>query len=78
MSEKRQAERREQYRMVRAHVKKDESGRMEAYGWSIPAVDTRQRLPLPVPVYCRPLMDVDPNLKVLFGVFSGEGWRRSV
>lgn len=29
-------ERKEQYKQVRAHVKKDD-GRMQAYGWSLPA-----------------------------------------
>ncbi|KAK3921239.1 C-Jun-amino-terminal kinase-interacting protein 3 [Frankliniella fusca] len=33
---RRQTERREQYRQVRAHVEKDD-GRLRAYGWSLPA-----------------------------------------
>lgn len=33
---RRQSERREQYRQVRAHVEKDD-GRLRAYGWSLPA-----------------------------------------
>lgn len=63
-SEKRAAERREQYKAVRAHVKKDESGRLQAYGWSIPAHDSMQNSIVPVPIFCRPLMDHEPNLKV--------------
>ncbi len=56
-SEKRAAERREQYKLVKAHVKKDESGRLHAYGWSIPAADRKQPT-VPVPIYCRPVFDV--------------------
>uniref|UniRef100_T1IY26 C-Jun-amino-terminal kinase-interacting protein 4 n=1 Tax=Strigamia maritima TaxID=126957 RepID=T1IY26_STRMM len=75
-SEKLQAqrarERREQYKQVRAHVKKDD-GRMQAYGWSLPAktsslvskpsnldvtsTKSNSHVPVPVPVYCRPLME---------------------
>lgn len=71
-------ERREQYKQVRAHVKKDD-GRMQAYGWSLPAkVQASVPKPttdgtakpssvgVPVPVYCRPLMDKEPNIKVLY------------
>ena len=81
---KRPNERREQYKQVRAHVKK-EDGRMQAYGWSLPAKqpvsqaagsevkeqDTQVQsrasssgLPVPVPVYCRPLMEKEPGMKV--------------
>lgn len=56
-SEKRAAERREQYKLVKAHVKRDEAGRMHAYGWSIPAMDAPQPPTVPVPIYCRPLVD---------------------
>ena len=72
---------------MRAHVKKDD-GRMQAYGWSLPAkqpamaseavektgdtkedtqVQTRVSsggVPVPVPVYCRPLMEKEPGMKV--------------
>eukprot|EP00095_Tigriopus_kingsejongensis_P005190 maker-scaffold321_size207582-snap-gene-1.30 protein:Tk05190 transcript:maker-scaffold321_size207582-snap-gene-1.30-mRNA-1 annotation:"c-jun-amino-terminal kinase-interacting protein 3" len=73
-------ERREQYKQVRAHVKKDD-GRMQAYGWSLPAkqssssatgrddVQLQSRvsssgIPVPVPVYCRPLMEKEPGMKI--------------
>ncbi|KAF4525460.1 hypothetical protein B566_EDAN004872 [Ephemera danica] len=75
-------ERREQYRQVRAHVRKDD-GRMQAYGWSLPAkgpstsgttnsgaaslAPTRpssSSVPVPVPVYCRPLAEGSPGMKV--------------
>uniref|UniRef100_A0A646QFG0 C-jun-amino-terminal kinase-interacting protein 3 n=1 Tax=Hemiscolopendra marginata TaxID=943146 RepID=A0A646QFG0_9MYRI len=80
-SEKLQAqkakERREQYKQVRAHVKKDD-GRMQAYGWSLPAKATNavnkntpvdinsskaSNVPVPVPVYCRPLLEKQPGMK---------------
>lgn len=64
--------RREQYRQVRAHVQK-EDGRLHAYGWSLPGtkagnVETPKndrKLPkVPVPVYCRPLAEASPHMKV--------------
>ncbi|CAG5124083.1 unnamed protein product, partial [Candidula unifasciata] len=65
--EEREKERLEQYKQVRALVKKDD-GRMQAYGWSLPAKFTvsgketdRFQVPVPVPVYCRPLFDTDTN-----------------
>ena len=94
LQQRRANERREQYKQVRAHVKKDD-GRMQAYGWSLPAkapgpsVVGSQRaiegpendssssspqqsssgsrsshIPVPVPVYCRPLMEKEPGMKV--------------
>ncbi|XP_015431067.1 PREDICTED: JNK-interacting protein 3 isoform X2 [Dufourea novaeangliae] len=60
-------ERREQYRQVRAHVRK-EDGRLQAYGWSLPgkpSVPVRQ--PVPVPVYCRPLQESEPGMKIWCG-----------
>merc|ERR1719500_1278899 len=64
---------------VRAHVKKDD-GRQRAYGWSLPPrspvggskspteVDhpavSSQNVPVPVPVYCRPLMEKEPGMKI--------------
>lgn len=36
LAARRATERREQYRQVRAHVRKDD-GRLQAYGWSLPA-----------------------------------------
>ncbi|XP_013384858.1 C-Jun-amino-terminal kinase-interacting protein 4 isoform X1 [Lingula anatina] len=67
----RERERKEQYKQVRAHVKKDD-GRMQAYGWSLPAKfqpsvpkeGGRSAAPVPVPVYCRPLMDNEPGMKL--------------
>ena len=88
-------ERKEQYKQGRAHVKK-EDGRMQAYGWSLPAKVPQQgtnnstgssspapgseegsskvgssasagggsSVPVPVPVYCRPLMEKEPGMKV--------------
>ncbi|XP_033743948.1 C-Jun-amino-terminal kinase-interacting protein 4-like isoform X2 [Pecten maximus] len=77
MSEKakkeREKERREQYKQVRAHVKKDD-GRLQAYGWSLPAkfqpslpnreTPSKSHVPVPVPVYCRPLFDKESGLKI--------------
>ncbi|EFP09142.1 CRE-UNC-16 protein [Caenorhabditis remanei] len=62
ISERRAAERREQYKLVREHVKK-EDGRVEAYGWSFPNVDADVSS-VPIPVCCRPLLDNEPSLKV--------------
>ncbi|XP_041356753.1 C-Jun-amino-terminal kinase-interacting protein 4-like isoform X9 [Gigantopelta aegis] len=73
VKKERERERREQYKQVRAHVKKDD-GRMQAYGWSLPAKFTPQiskesygksGVPVPVPVYCRPLLDKETGLKSL-------------
>jgi len=58
-------------------VKKDD-GRLQAYGWSLPAkspgsankLDADQpkistpNVPVPVPVYCRPLMEKEPGMKI--------------
>ncbi|CAI5445728.1 unnamed protein product [Caenorhabditis angaria] len=62
ISERRAAERREQYKLVREHVKK-EDGRVEAYGWSLPNLDNENNS-VPIPVCCRPLLDNEPSLKV--------------
>lgn len=80
LQQQRARERKEQYKQVRAHVKK-EDGRMQAYGWSLPihqASDPKSghnsspksslsfdpNFPVPIPVYCRPLMDKEPGMKV--------------
>ncbi|XP_076039839.1 JNK-interacting protein syd isoform X6 [Oratosquilla oratoria] len=77
LQQRRATERREQYKQVRAHVKKDD-GRMQAYGWSLPAKTgqkaiegpqtqhrtTSSHIPVPVPVYCRPLMEKEPGMKI--------------
>ncbi|KAK0094146.1 hypothetical protein PV326_011729 [Microctonus aethiopoides] len=70
-SEKRVArlanERKEQYRQVRAHVRK-EDGRLQAYGWSLPGKPSPPaRQPVPVPVYCRPLQETEPGMKIWCG-----------
>lgn len=71
-SERAIARRREQYRQVRAHVAK-EDGRLQAYGWSLPGAKTGSsgqqnkhagNVPVPVPVYCRPLAEASPHMKV--------------
>ncbi|XP_078323877.1 C-Jun-amino-terminal kinase-interacting protein 4-like isoform X18 [Crassostrea virginica] len=75
MSEKakkeREKERQEQYKQVRAHVKKDD-GRLQAYGWSLPAkfqpsvrdTPAKREVPVPVPVYCRPILEKEPGMKI--------------
>lgn len=66
---RRASERREQYRQVRAHVKK-EDGRLQAYGWSLPGKPSApvRQPPVPVPVYCRPLQETEPGMKVRYRV----------
>ncbi|KAG5677412.1 hypothetical protein PVAND_007170 [Polypedilum vanderplanki] len=72
-SERAMARRREQYRQVRAHVQK-EDGRLQAYGWSLPSTtpkvasqsgsNQKSNVHVPVPVYCRPLAEASPHMKV--------------
>ncbi|KAH8402867.1 hypothetical protein KR222_008102 [Zaprionus bogoriensis] len=69
-SERISARRREQYRQLRAHVQK-EDGRLHAYGWSLPINKTNQDPNpsrhsggVPVPVYCNPLAEASPHMKV--------------
>lgn len=71
-SQKAMQRRREQYRQVRAHVQK-EDGRLQAYGWSLPGSKNLQAakqtkhaggVPVPVPVFCRPLAEASPHMKV--------------
>ncbi|OCT64281.1 hypothetical protein XELAEV_18045384mg [Xenopus laevis] len=68
----RREQKREQYRQVREHVRNDD-GRLQACGWSLPAKykqlspnggqeDNRMKN-VPVPVYCRPLVEKDPTMK---------------
>uniref|UniRef100_A0AC35FPW3 Uncharacterized protein n=1 Tax=Panagrolaimus sp. PS1159 TaxID=55785 RepID=A0AC35FPW3_9BILA len=66
VQEKRMAERRQQYRAVSQHMKKEDDSRTHAYGWSIPVtVDTASSsASIPVPVCCRPLLDRQPSLKI--------------
>ncbi|XP_076319410.1 C-Jun-amino-terminal kinase-interacting protein 4-like isoform X30 [Tachypleus tridentatus] len=82
LQEQRAKERKEQYKQVRAHVRKDD-GRMQAYGWSLPtkAVISGPKPPpddgvantlktssshvrVPVPIYCRPLLEKEPGMKI--------------
>uniref|UniRef100_A0A4W5QRR1 C-Jun-amino-terminal kinase-interacting protein 3 n=1 Tax=Hucho hucho TaxID=62062 RepID=A0A4W5QRR1_9TELE len=71
----RREQRREQYRQVREHMRRDD-GIMQACGWSVPPrfkqvpnspntgkEDNRMKN-VPVPVYCRPLVEKDPNRKL--------------
>uniref|UniRef100_A0A7E4W6I5 JNK-interacting protein n=1 Tax=Panagrellus redivivus TaxID=6233 RepID=A0A7E4W6I5_PANRE len=66
VQEKRMAERRQQYRAVSQHMKKEDDTRTQAYGWSIPVtVDTASSSAnIPVPICCRPLLDRQPSLKI--------------
>ncbi|XP_078124926.1 C-Jun-amino-terminal kinase-interacting protein 3 isoform X11 [Sander vitreus] len=98
----RREQRREQYRQVREHMRRDD-GIMQACGWSVPSrfkqtgaqPDSAQDSPLkrqqptnekednrmknvPVPVYCRPLVEKDPNRKLWCAAgVDLSGWRAS-
>ncbi|KAK7939720.1 hypothetical protein WMY93_003046 [Mugilogobius chulae] len=98
----RREQRREQYRQVREHMRRDD-GIMQACGWSVPsrfkqsgvqadsAQDSAQKRPqttnekednriknVPVPVYCRPLVEKDPNRKLWCAAgVDLTGWRAS-
>ncbi|VDK78788.1 unnamed protein product [Litomosoides sigmodontis] len=65
-SERRAAERQQQYKIVKEHMNREESDRFHAYGWSVPAIfgENNENTVVPVPVFCRPLIDVDPSLKI--------------
>ncbi len=72
ISDRANQRRQEQYRQVRAHVQK-EDGRLHAYGWSLPGSKTnpqgtpkndRKMLKVPAPVYCSPLAEANPHMKV--------------
>ncbi|EJD75081.1 JNK-interacting protein, variant [Loa loa] len=65
-SERRAAERRQQYKIVKEHMNREESDRFHAYGWSVPAVfgESNDSAVVPVPVFCRPLIDLDSSLKI--------------
>jgi hypothetical protein len=66
-----------QLRLVRARVKTDD-GRMQAYGWSLPAKGSsvtsiippvalqrvKGQTPVPVPIYCKPVTTTDSTMKV--------------
>uniref|UniRef100_A0A7N6BP06 C-Jun-amino-terminal kinase-interacting protein 3 n=1 Tax=Anabas testudineus TaxID=64144 RepID=A0A7N6BP06_ANATE len=76
-------QRREQYRQVREHMRRDD-GIMQACGWSVPSrikqatnekEDNRMKN-VPVPVYCRPLVEKDPNRKLWCAAgVDLTGWR---
>ncbi|XP_030338670.1 C-Jun-amino-terminal kinase-interacting protein 3 isoform X15 [Strigops habroptila] len=84
-SSARREQKREQYRQVREHVRNDD-GRLQACGWSLPAKykqlspnggqeDTRMKN-VPVPVYCRPLVEKDPTMKLWCAAgVNLMGWR---
>ncbi|XP_072548943.1 C-Jun-amino-terminal kinase-interacting protein 3 isoform X12 [Salminus brasiliensis] len=97
----RREQRREQYRQVREHMRRDD-GLMQACGWSVPprfkqtasqadsAQDAAAKRPqanekedsrmknVPVPVYCRPLVEKDPNRKLWCAAgVDLTGWRTS-
>uniref|UniRef100_M4ABV0 C-Jun-amino-terminal kinase-interacting protein 3 n=1 Tax=Xiphophorus maculatus TaxID=8083 RepID=M4ABV0_XIPMA len=97
----RREQRREQYRQVREHMRRDD-GIMQACGWSVPSrlkqtggqTDGAKDSPLkrqqtnekednrmknvPVPVYCRPLVEKDPNRKLWCAAgVDLTGWRVS-
>ncbi|XP_058508934.1 C-Jun-amino-terminal kinase-interacting protein 3 isoform X12 [Solea solea] len=98
----RREQRREQYRQVREHMRRDD-GIMQACGWSVPSrfkqtggqTDSAQDTPVkrqqttnekednrmknvPVPVYCRPLVEKDPNRKLWCAAgVDLTGWRAS-
>nr|XP_012598925.1 C-Jun-amino-terminal kinase-interacting protein 3 isoform X14 [Microcebus murinus] len=84
-SSARREQKREQYRQVREHVRNDD-GRLQACGWSLPAKykqlspsgaqeDTRMKN-VPVPVYCRPLVEKDPTMKLWCAAgVSLSGWK---
>ena len=75
----RMKDKREQYKKVKAHVKKDD-GRVQAYGWSLPAKQpspgrsnkdqsdskSSSMVGVPVPVFCRPLLEKEPGTKVYY------------
>ncbi|KAG7235731.1 hypothetical protein INR49_002288 [Caranx melampygus] len=79
----RREQRREQYRQVREHMRRDD-GIMQACGWSVPPrfkqttnekEDNRMKN-VPVPVYCRPLVEKDPNRKLWCAAgVDLTGWR---
>lgn len=73
----RRHERSEQFRQVRAHVRK-EDGRTQAYGWSLPSRSGQGQkgpssctslssggVPVPVPVFCRPIAENEPRMTLL-------------
>ncbi|KAF3700413.1 C-Jun-amino-terminal kinase-interacting protein 3 [Channa argus] len=81
----RREQRREQYRQVREHMRRDD-GIMQACGWSVPPrfkqttneKEENRMKNVPVPVYCRPLVEKDPNRKLWCAAgVDLTGWRAS-
>uniref|UniRef100_A0A3P8WBM3 C-Jun-amino-terminal kinase-interacting protein 3 n=1 Tax=Cynoglossus semilaevis TaxID=244447 RepID=A0A3P8WBM3_CYNSE len=75
----RREQRREQYRQVREHMRRDD-GIMQACGWSVPSkfkqTGGQMDNNVPVPVYCRPLVEKDPNRKLWCAAgVDLTGWR---
>ncbi|XP_067949337.1 C-Jun-amino-terminal kinase-interacting protein 4-like isoform X1 [Watersipora subatra] len=75
-----EAERRDKYRQVHAYVTKDD-GRVQAYGWSVPAqaANHESHMTVPVPVYCRPLISAEDEQTALWcaaAVFRSAGRTR--
>uniref|UniRef100_A0A674BR79 C-Jun-amino-terminal kinase-interacting protein 4 n=1 Tax=Salmo trutta TaxID=8032 RepID=A0A674BR79_SALTR len=60
----RREQKRAQYRQVKAHVQKEDDGRVQAYGWSLPQKFKNKMKNLPVPVYLRPLDEKDATMKL--------------
>ena len=64
LTERQRLERKERYKLIKEHINSE--GRKQAYGWSIPANQGSEQggsIPVPVPVYCRP-MNTEPNMKI--------------
>uniref|UniRef100_A0A3Q2PXZ0 C-Jun-amino-terminal kinase-interacting protein 3 n=1 Tax=Fundulus heteroclitus TaxID=8078 RepID=A0A3Q2PXZ0_FUNHE len=81
----RREQRREQYRQVREHMRRDD-GIMQACGWSVAlllspsggSLEDNRMKNVPVPVYCRPLVEKDPNRKLWCAAgVDLAGWRAS-
>ncbi|XP_061666063.1 C-Jun-amino-terminal kinase-interacting protein 4-like isoform X2 [Syngnathoides biaculeatus] len=65
----RREQKRAQYQQVKAHVQKEEEGRVQAYGWSLPKKHKsnggQEKIKdLPVPVFLRPLDEKDASMKL--------------
>jgi hypothetical protein len=47
-------------------IRPELTGRLQAYGWSVPALPGAEngKLAVPLPIYCRPLVEKDPDMKV--------------
>ncbi|XP_077406600.1 C-Jun-amino-terminal kinase-interacting protein 4 isoform X3 [Vanacampus margaritifer] len=64
----RREQKRAQYQQVKAHVQKEEEGRVQAYGWSLPKKHKnnggQEKMDLPVPVFLRPVDEKDASVKL--------------